>query len=66
MIDFQRGPEHLSDFLRRSLAGDLLPGILTEAHLEAVDRRVAIILEHVLNCTEDLAGVKRRVFVKDG
>ena len=66
LIDFQRGPEHLSDRLRRSLTGDLLPGVLTEAHLEAVDRRVVIILEHVLNCTRDLAGMKRGIFVEDG
>ena len=66
LLAFQRGPEHLSDRLRSSLANDLLPGVLTEAHLEAVDRRVAIILEHMLACTQDAAGSERRLFIEDG
>ena len=48
LFAFQSNPEErLSQLMKRSLSEDLLPDILTPAHLRALDRRVRIILQQV-------------------
>lgn len=49
---FQNGPKPLSQLMRESLTSDPLAPILWEPHLEALDRRVSIILETVRQCID--------------
>uniref|UniRef100_T1KRA7 FAM20 C-terminal domain-containing protein n=1 Tax=Tetranychus urticae TaxID=32264 RepID=T1KRA7_TETUR len=44
------GLNHLSDLMRSSLASDPISPVLTEPHLAALDRRVAIILMTIRKC----------------
>lgn len=44
--------QRLGERLRRSLRKDPLTPVLTPLHLEALDRRVAQILEHTTRCTQ--------------
>jgi len=53
LMRFHHGPHRLSYLMRKSLAGDPLNAnnpILTAAHLEAMDRRVAIVLRVIRHC----------------
>ena len=52
LLDFHKGPTHLSDALRQSLASDAAQPVLLEAHFAALDRRVAIVLQTVHRCVE--------------
>ncbi|GJQ73676.1 hypothetical protein Trydic_g14014 [Trypoxylus dichotomus] len=55
---FHNGPVKLSTALRRNMANDPVAPILWEPHLEALDRRVEIILRGVRDCLakgEDVA-----------
>lgn len=47
---YHNGPVKLSAALRKSLAKDPLAPILWEPHLEALDRRVEIMLRGVRDC----------------
>lgn len=49
---FQHGPERMSEALRRSLSADTLDPILLDPHLDALDRRLAIILKIIRECIE--------------
>ena len=52
-LRFHHGPHRLSYLMQKSLAGDPLNAhnpILTAAHLEAMDRRVAIVLRVIRHC----------------
>jgi hypothetical protein len=67
-LSFQDSPGgnalRLSDLLRRSLATEQLADpVLTEAHLAAVDRRVAIVLDEVYRCMQRST---HRVIIDDG
>ena len=52
LIDFHKGPVRLSDALRQSLADDVAQPVLLEAHYQALDRRVKIILRTVYKCID--------------
>ncbi|XP_071490627.1 extracellular serine/threonine protein kinase FAM20C-like [Diadema antillarum] len=54
--------ERLSDHMRIVLSQDSITPVLTEAHLEALDRRLAIVIETVRDCIQ-LHG-SRRVLVE--
>mgnify|MGYP002653246211 CR=1 FL=1 len=41
----------MPDLMRKSLTSDPVSPILTEAHLQALDRRLAIILESIRQCS---------------
>ena len=61
--------EKLSDRMRRSLSVDSLTSeapILTEPMLEALDRRVKIILKTVHSCIQGAGGRYHKVVVDDG
>lgn len=50
LLSLHNGLEPLSSHMRRSLTRDPLDPILTEGHLEALDRRLHIVLEVVREC----------------
>ncbi|XP_031624511.1 extracellular serine/threonine protein CG31145-like [Contarinia nasturtii] len=50
LLEFQAGAKPLSSVLRESLARDPIAPVLWEPHLEALDRRVDIILKGVRDC----------------
>lgn len=53
LMRFHHGPHRLSYLMRKSLTGDPLNAhnpILTAAHLEAMDRRIAIVLRVIRHC----------------
>ncbi len=61
--------EKLSDRMRRSLSRDSLTvqaPILTEPMLQALDRRVKIILKTVHKCVQDNGSRFHKVVVDDG
>lgn len=53
---FHNGPKHLSDLLRESMQTDPLNPILWEPHLNALDRRVKIILQAIRECVKKNPG----------
>ncbi|KAG8193253.1 hypothetical protein JTE90_026997, partial [Oedothorax gibbosus] len=52
LFSFHRGPRHLSDLMRESMANDPVAPVLIEPHLKALDRRVGKVLEVVRLCLE--------------
>lgn len=42
----------LSDVMRRSLASEILDSVLTEAHLAALDRRLAVVIDEIYQCAQ--------------
>ncbi|XP_055300424.1 extracellular serine/threonine protein CG31145-like isoform X2 [Sitodiplosis mosellana] len=50
LLEFQAGPKPLSVVMRESLAKDPIAPVLWEPHLEALDRRVDLILKGVRDC----------------
>lgn len=53
LLTFHNGPEPLSVAMRKSLLRDPLYPIVTEPHLEALDRRVHLVLEIVRECISE-------------
>lgn len=49
---FQAGPKPLSEIMRDSLAKDPIAPVLWPPHLEALDRRVDLILKGVRDCIQ--------------
>lgn len=49
---FQNGPKPLSQLLRESMVDDPVSPVLWEPHLEALDRRLVIILQTVQDCID--------------
>lgn len=64
LLALYTGPERLSDLMRRSLKTDVLESVLTEAHLAALDRRLAIVLDEIYQCTQNFP--HRPVIINDG
>ncbi|KAG5669134.1 hypothetical protein PVAND_017030 [Polypedilum vanderplanki] len=50
LLKFHNGPKKLSDAMRESMKVDPIAPILIEPHLEALDRRVVIILQGIRDC----------------
>ncbi|XP_014233795.1 extracellular serine/threonine protein CG31145 [Trichogramma pretiosum] len=50
LLKYQTGPVRLSQAMRESMARDPLNPILWEPHLEALDRRVPLVLQAVREC----------------
>lgn len=53
LFRFHTGSKTLSSLMRESLAKDPLAPILLERHLEALDRRVGIILDKIRHCIQE-------------
>ena len=50
LLQFYSGPTSLGAAMKASLLADIASPILLDRHLDALDRRVAIILQHVSKC----------------
>ncbi|XP_049817211.1 extracellular serine/threonine protein CG31145 isoform X2 [Aethina tumida] len=50
LLKFHNGPKKLSDAMRESMALDPIAPILWEPHLDALDRRVEIVLRGIRDC----------------
>ena len=65
LLNFYQGPKHLSDAMREAMENDIVAPVLTEAHLQALDRRVTIILKTVYKCIQK-NGYYTKVVIDDG
>ncbi|XP_064604721.1 extracellular serine/threonine protein kinase FAM20C-like isoform X2 [Liolophura sinensis] len=65
LLGFYKGPIHLSDMMRKSMSTDRIAPVLLEPHLEALDRRVSIVLRTISDCLEHGNRIDR-VIVDDG
>lgn len=52
----------LSDRMRRSLSKDALHPVISEAHLQALDRRVGIVLDQIYQCVQRYDGKRQVIF----
>lgn len=52
LLRFHNGSQRLSELMRNSLKKDLANPVLTEQHLQALDRRVRIMLEYLRECLQ--------------
>uniref|UniRef100_A0A1A9UVG6 Fam20C domain-containing protein n=1 Tax=Glossina austeni TaxID=7395 RepID=A0A1A9UVG6_GLOAU len=52
LLDLHNGPKPLSELLRESMRMDPVSPILWEPHFEALDRRLAIILQGIRDCVK--------------
>ncbi|XP_035221182.1 extracellular serine/threonine protein CG31145-like, partial [Stegodyphus dumicola] len=50
LFTFHNGPARLSELMRQSMANDPVAPVLTDAHLNALDRRVEKVLDAVRKC----------------
>ena len=50
LMQFNTGPTSLSDAMKASMRSDAAAPVLLDNHLEALDRRVVLILKEVLKC----------------
>lgn len=71
LLSFQTGGDErsLSVLLRESTRGDLLAPLVSEANLRALDRRVTLVLRHVLQCKRRLENAGKPIeslIVNDG
>ena len=64
LLALYTGPERFSDVMRKSLATDGLKSLLTEAHLAALDRRLATVLQEIYECTSKNS--PENVIIDDG
>ncbi|XP_059167512.1 extracellular serine/threonine protein CG31145-like [Physella acuta] len=65
LFKLYNGPDSLSQLLRTSLSSDPLAPILTEPHLDALDRRVGLVISTVYDCV-NRTGSWDEVIVDDG
>lgn len=52
LLNYHTGPEKLSEAMRRSLSTDDLAPVLLDTHLDALDRRIKIVLQTLSDCLE--------------
>jgi hypothetical protein len=59
---YHNGPKKLSEAMRDSMGGDPIAPVLWEPHLEALDRRVVIILQGIRDCLKKVDSEERKAF----
>jgi len=64
LLSYHSGPTSLAAALNKSLSSDPIKPVLTDQHLEAVDRRVGLVLQVVRECL-DTFNHEDVIFVKD-
>ncbi|CAM1325016.1 FAM20A (predicted) [Pycnogonum litorale] len=65
LVSLHLGPQKLSDKMRNALSDDPAAPVLLHNHLEAMDRRIKVILREVERCVEQKEGVDE-VVTDDG
>jgi len=65
LLSYHSGPVPLSAALNRSLSSDPINPVLTNHHLEAVDRRIGLVLEVVRECLDSADFLEDVIFVRD-
>ena len=65
LLSYHSGPVLLSAALNRSLSSDPIKPVLTNQHLEAVDRRVGLVLQVVRECLDTAEMAENVVFIRD-
>ena len=55
----------MSAALNRSLSSDPINPVLTKQHLEAVDRRVGLVLQVVRECLDSAEMAENVIFIRD-
>lgn len=63
LLSFHKGPVHLGEALKRSMATEAIAPVLIDEHYEAVDRRVNHTLKLVAECVRKYGA--RRVVIDD-
>jgi len=56
---FHNGPKKLSEAMRDTMGTDPIAPVLWEPHLEALDRRVVIILQGIRDCLKKVDSEER-------
>lgn len=59
---YHNGPKKLSEAMRDSMGSDPIAPVLWEPHLEALDRRVVIILQGIRDCLKKVESDERKTF----
>ena len=65
LLSYHSGPVSLSAALNRSLSSDPISPVLTSQHLEAVDRRVGLVLQVVRECLDAANTEEEVIFIRD-
>jgi len=65
LLSYHSGPVSLSAALNRSLSSDPISPVLTSQHLEAVDRRVGLVLQVVRECLDTAHTEEEVIFIRD-
>jgi hypothetical protein len=65
LLSYHSGPVLLSAALNRSLSSDPIKPVLINQHLEAVDRRVGLVLQVVSECLDTAEMAENVVFIRD-
>eukprot|EP00092_Neocalanus_flemingeri_P018372 GFUD01019883.1.p1 GENE.GFUD01019883.1~~GFUD01019883.1.p1 ORF type:complete len:510 (+),score=167.39 GFUD01019883.1:228-1757(+) len=65
LLTYHSGPVPLSAALNRSLSSDPIKPVLTNQHLEAVDRRVGLVLQVARECLDSAETPENVIFIRD-
>ncbi|CRK88754.1 CLUMA_CG002627, isoform A [Clunio marinus] len=59
LLRYHNGPQKLSEAMRESMGTDPIAPVLWEPHLEALDRRVVIVLQGIRDCLKKISSEER-------
>ena len=65
LLSYHSGPVSLAAALNRSLSSDPIKPVLTNQHLEAVNRRVGLVMQVVRECLDTAEIAENVVFIRD-
>ena len=65
LLTYHSGQVRMSAALNRSLSSDPINPVLTKQHLEAVDRRVGLVLQVVRECLDSAEMAENVIFIRD-
>lgn len=59
---YHNGPKKLSEAMRDAMSTDPIAPVLWQPHLEALDRRVVIILQGIRDCLKKVDSEEQKAF----